>query len=65
MNMYMRHGRIADAIGTQVGLLLSSPFFAEMSKHCNPFRLIAIGLGVWTLSTAGCGLATGKDFSMY
>ncbi|KAK9844649.1 hypothetical protein WJX74_005143 [Apatococcus lobatus] len=42
-----------------VGLLASSPFFAEMSKHCNPFRLIAIGLGVWTLSTAGCGLATG------
>ena len=32
-----------------------------MSKHCNPFRLIAIGLGVWTLSTAGCGLAVGKQ----
>ena len=46
----------------QVGLLASSPFFAEMSKHCNPFRLIAIGLGVWTLSTAGCGIATGEPW---
>ena len=43
----------------QVGLLVSSPIFAEASKHVNAFRLIAVGLGIWTLSTAGCGLALG------
>ncbi|KAK9814346.1 hypothetical protein WJX72_004257 [[Myrmecia] bisecta] len=40
-----------------VGLLVSSPIFAEASKHYNAFRLIAIGLGIWTLSAAGCGLS--------
>ena len=43
----------------QVGLLICSPLFAEASKHYNAFRLIAIGLGVWTLATAGCGVAVG------
>ena len=43
----------------QVGLLVSSPIFAEASKHHNAFRLIAVGLGIWTLATAGCGLAWG------
>ena len=43
----------------QVGLLVSSPIFAEASKHINAFRLIAVGLGIWTLSTAGCGVAFG------
>ena len=43
----------------QVGLLVSSPIFAEASKHVNAFRLIAVGLGIWTLSTAGCGIAMG------
>ena len=43
----------------QVGLLVSSPIFAEASKHVNAFRLIALGLAVWTLATAGCGLAIG------
>ncbi|CAL8463948.1 g3483 [Coccomyxa elongata] len=42
-----------------VGLLVSSPIFAEASKHVNAFRLIALGLGVWTLSTAGCGISVG------
>ncbi len=42
-----------------MGLLASSPVFAEASKHVNAFRLIALGLAVWTLATAGCGLATG------
>ena len=31
----------------QVGLLVSSPIFAEASKHHNAFRLIAVGLGIW------------------
>ena len=25
----------------------------------NAFRLIAVGLGIWTISTAGCGIAMG------
>ena len=48
----------------QVGLLVSSPIFAEASKHVNAFRLIALGLGVWTLSTAGCGISVG-DAQIY
>ena len=42
-----------------VGLLISSPLFAEASKYNNAFRLIAAGLCVWTLAVAGCGLALG------
>jgi MFS family permease len=38
---------------------VSSPIFAEASKHVNAFRLIALGLGVWTVATAGCGLSIG------
>lgn len=44
-----------------MGLLICSPLFAEASKHYNAFRLIAIGLGVWTLATAGCGVAVGAS----
>jgi len=40
-----------------VGLLVSSPIFAECSKHFNAFRLIAVGLGVWTVACAACGVA--------
>ncbi|GAB4820150.1 hypothetical protein N2152v2_007196 [Parachlorella kessleri] len=42
-----------------VGLLISSPIFAEASKHFNAFRLIGTGLGVWTLAVLGCGLSVG------
>ena len=28
-------------------------------RYANAFRLIGIGLGVWTLAVAGCGLALG------
>ena len=44
----------------QVGLLASSPLFAEASKHYNGFKLIGIGLGVWTTAVTGCGLSFGK-----
>jgi MFS family permease len=37
-----------------VGLLFGSPAFAEASKYYNPLRIIALGLGAWVLSTAGC-----------
>lgn len=38
-----------------VGLLLASPIFASLAKSHNPFRLIGVGLSVWTFATAGCG----------
>ncbi|KAK4772088.1 hypothetical protein SAY86_013863 [Trapa natans] len=38
-----------------VGLLIASPIFASLAKSVNPFRLIGVGLSVWTLATAGCG----------
>ncbi|XP_009769193.1 putative sphingolipid transporter spinster homolog 2 [Nicotiana tabacum] len=40
-----------------VGLLVASPIFASLSKSVNPFRLIGVGLTVWTLAVAGCGLS--------
>ncbi|GMI86541.1 hypothetical protein like AT2G22730 [Hibiscus trionum] len=40
-----------------VGLLVSSPVFAFLAKSHNPFRLIGVGLSVFTLATAGCGAA--------
>eukprot|EP00271_Cylindrocystis_brebissonii_P019692 TRINITY_DN6154_c1_g1_i1.p1 TRINITY_DN6154_c1_g1~~TRINITY_DN6154_c1_g1_i1.p1 ORF type:complete len:522 (-),score=74.76 TRINITY_DN6154_c1_g1_i1:235-1800(-) len=42
-----------------VGLLAASPFFATAAKHASPFRLIGIGLSVWTLALIGCGFSTG------
>ncbi len=55
--------RLISFYSAQVGLLVSSPIFAEASKHVNAFRLIALGLAVWTLATAGCGLAIGQWLS--
>ncbi|KAK4764559.1 hypothetical protein SAY86_025649 [Trapa natans] len=40
-----------------VGLLIASPIFASLAKSINPFRLIGVGLSVWTLATAGCGVS--------
>jgi MFS family permease len=40
-----------------VGLLVSSPIFASLAKSVNPFRLIGVGLSVWTFATAGCGVS--------
>ncbi|XP_028803373.1 probable sphingolipid transporter spinster homolog 2 isoform X2 [Neltuma alba] len=40
-----------------VGLLVASPVFASLVKSVNPFRLIGVGLTVWTLATMGCGFA--------
>ncbi|KAJ8765794.1 hypothetical protein K2173_014916 [Erythroxylum novogranatense] len=40
-----------------VGLLVASPIFASLAKSVNPFRLIGVGLSVWTFATAGCGSA--------
>nr|CAB3487704.1 unnamed protein product [Digitaria exilis] len=40
-----------------VGLLVSSLIFASLAKRHNPFRLIGVGLLVWTIATAGCGVS--------
>lgn len=45
--------------GFMVGLLLSSPFFAEAAKHSGSFRLIGIGLSIWAVSTLGSALSVG------
>ncbi|KAI3702282.1 hypothetical protein L6452_28015 [Arctium lappa] len=42
-----------------VGLLLASPIFASLAKSINPFRLIAVGLSVWTSAAVGCGFSIG------
>ncbi|KAF6142085.1 hypothetical protein GIB67_037003 [Kingdonia uniflora] len=38
-----------------VGLLVASPIYAFLAKSPNSFRLIGVGLSVWTFSTAACG----------
>ncbi|KAI9090887.1 hypothetical protein K1719_028372 [Acacia pycnantha] len=40
-----------------VGLLVASPIFASLTKSINPFRLIGVGLSVWTLATFCCGFS--------
>lgn len=40
-----------------VGIMVSSPIFAQLTKTIAPFRLIGVGLSVWCIATAGCGLA--------
>ncbi|KAI4299207.1 hypothetical protein L6164_032687 [Bauhinia variegata] len=40
-----------------VGLLVASPIFASLAKSVNPFRLIGVGLLVWTAAVIGCGLS--------
>ncbi|KAF5814475.1 putative major facilitator superfamily, MFS transporter superfamily [Helianthus annuus] len=50
-----RDGVISSAF--MVGLLVASPIFASLAKSINPFRLIGVGLSVWTLAAAGCGLS--------
>ncbi|KAK9942845.1 hypothetical protein M0R45_008492 [Rubus argutus] len=40
-----------------VGLLVASPVFASLAKSVNPFRLIGVGLSVWTLAVTGCGFS--------
>ncbi|KAL8156046.1 hypothetical protein AgCh_001212 [Apium graveolens] len=40
-----------------VGLLLASPIFASLAHRVNPFRLIGVGLTVWTIAVVGCGIS--------
>ncbi|KAI3961740.1 hypothetical protein MKW92_018552 [Papaver armeniacum] len=42
-----------------VGLLVASPIFASLAKRYNkPFRLIGVGLLIWTIATACCGVTS-------
>ncbi|GLJ30801.1 hypothetical protein SUGI_0611090 [Cryptomeria japonica] len=50
---YFQDGILSSAF--MVGLLVASPIFASLSKIHNPFRLIGVGLSVWTFATVGCG----------
>ncbi|KAK1439990.1 hypothetical protein QVD17_05815 [Tagetes erecta] len=50
-----KDGVISSAF--MVGLLVASPIFASLAKSFNPFRLIGVGLSVWTLAVAGCGIS--------
>lgn len=50
-----KDGVISSAF--MVGLLVASPIFASLAKSVNPFRLIGVGLSVWTFATAGCGIS--------
>nr|XP_043628327.1 probable sphingolipid transporter spinster homolog 2 [Erigeron canadensis] len=50
-----RDGVISSAF--MVGLLVASPIFASLAKSINPFRLIGVGLSVWTFAAAGCGFS--------
>ncbi|KAI4296486.1 hypothetical protein L6164_036439 [Bauhinia variegata] len=40
-----------------VGLLVASPIFASLAKSVIPFRLIGVGLLVWTVAIVGCGVS--------
>ncbi|XP_015956170.1 probable sphingolipid transporter spinster homolog 2 [Arachis duranensis] len=40
-----------------VGLLVASPIFASLAKSVNPFRLIGVGLSIWTIAAIGCGFS--------
>ncbi|KAM2676061.1 hypothetical protein EV1_002764 [Malus domestica] len=37
-----------------VGLLIASPIFASLAQSVSPFRLIGVGLSVWTFAIVGC-----------
>lgn len=50
-------GILASAF--MVGLLVSSPIFAEASKRHNAMRLMGIGLAIWMAATFGCALSIG------
>lgn len=48
-------GMLASAF--MVGLLVSSPLFAEATKRYNALRLMGVGLSIWMLAILGCALS--------
>jgi len=49
---YYQYGWLQAAF--MIGLLCGSPVFSALAKRANPFRLIAVGLGTWTVATMAC-----------
>ncbi|CAB4314404.1 unnamed protein product [Prunus armeniaca] len=47
-----------------VGLLMASPIFASLAKSHNPFRLIGVGLSVWTLHSWLVGVGEASFISL-
>lgn len=39
-----------------VGLIVASPTFAVLSKRIQAFKLVGVGLLIWTLAVAACSL---------
>ena len=56
---YYQYGWLQAAF--MIGLLCGSPVFSALAKRANPFRLIAVGLGTWTVATMAC--ATSPNYS--
>ena len=52
---YYAYGLLQAAF--MFGLLLGCPVFSALAKTANPFRLIAVGLGAWTVAVLGCAAA--------
>ena len=52
---YYQYGWLQAAF--MIGLLCGSPVFSALAKRANPFRLIAVGLGTWTVATMACALS--------
>ena len=50
----------AGALGSvfMLGYMIAGPIFAYYAQIVQPFFLIAIGLGIWALSSLGAGLST-------
>src|SRR5450432_3726719 len=53
---------------TQIGLLLSAFFWSYvpaqilagwLAEHFNPYRILAVGLALWSIATAASGLTSG------
>lgn len=41
------------------GYISASPVFALAVKHYDPFRIIAFGLGIWSLAAVGAAVSIG------
>jgi MFS family permease len=52
---YFQDGLLPAAF--MVGLLIAAPIFSELSKTRPPFKLVAVGMGVWSLACLSCAAA--------
>lgn len=54
---FFQDGFIATAM--MVGIMISAPLSAQLSKRLNAIRLVGGGLGLWSLGAGCCALAPG------